>query len=566
MPHQTINLQELLDGAGRRAAPTPKPLPSKARLRAIIETMLSLKMEALALYRSLPESELFHASLAKTRLAEGSNRSSKTISGAIEIARAVTRCCPYNKYPRTGTIIIVGLKEDNIAMIWRKLCEPGAFSVIQDEHTRMWRSVRPDPNDPLHLDPYDLAYRERWKDAPPLIPRRYLPLDRVAWTDARNQVPRSARLLTDWRIEFRPSGSKPDQGDHFNIAWNDEEMEKPDWYYEEIRGLVGTCESPEYTPRMFWTATSQVANPEFAELREQALAGAADVARFVFLIKDNPYVSDEEKQRFYDRLPESERQTRYHGIPSASMRAIYPTYEPMGIHGCERIDPLPRNWCRYVIVDPGTGILGTMIIAIDPDEKHCYMTDAWTMKKVSVGEWAYTVKEREHGQKFEAIIIDDTAAKMRCYNNLTTTAEQFWEALEKAEVIPRQYGPRYGLFPAVNDVKVRTVALNTWLAIRQEGPFRGTPIVQVFRGACPDLDKQIRNAVTSLKDPEKRLKDTHHACDLLDDLEYAAAAKLRYYAPENTIAPEKKINLVYQEFLRHERKSRRSLSASGTLG
>lgn len=518
------------------------------------------------MYLALPEAYDFHASMAKIRIAEGSNRSSKTMSGAVEIARAVVGCDPFDKYPKTGNVIVVGLKEDNIAMIWRKLAEPGAFKIIPDEFTHLYRAVRPDPNDPLHLDPYDLAYREKWRDAPPLIPRRLLPENRIAWTDARNQVPRSARTLTGWRIELRPSGSRPDQGDHYNIAWNDEEMERPDWYYEEVRGLTGLDESPRHTPRMIWTATSQVANPEFAELREKAISGSETVARYVFLIKNNPYVPDVEKQNFYDSLPEAERQTRYHGIPSASMRAIYPSYDPNGIHGCERIIPLPKTWCRYVIVDPGTVALATMILAIDPDEKHCCMTDAWVLRNCNTSEWAYSVKEREHGQKYEAFIFDEKAGKMRSYNNLTTPASQFWEALDAAGVVPRQIGPLQGFFPGVNDVKARTIALNTWLAIRQEGPFRGTPTLQVFKGVCPELDKQIRNAVTSLKDPEKRLKDVHHACDLLDDLEMAAAAKLRYYAPESTIEPEMPRNLVYEEYLRTELKMGRSPAAAGSLG
>jgi hypothetical protein len=540
---------------------------NKRRLAVVLARLTALRSEGLALYRALPVGEAAHASTAKFKVCEGSNRSTKTTWGVAELARALCACDPYDKYvKRNGVAMVVGLKQDNIAMLWRKLAYPGAFKIVRDEHTKLLRAVRPDPNDPLHIDPYDLSYQEKWQDAPPLLPPRLCdPKTDVAWDDAGKGVPRTVRVpSTGWRMEMRPSGSRPDQGDHFNVVLNDEEMDRPDWYYEEVRGLTGLSEIPKHTPRLIWTATSQVANPEFAEMREKALADVPGFARFVFLIKDNPYVPDEEKAAFYAALPEYERETRYHGIPAVAQRRIYGTYDPMGIHGCEPFE-VPTNWTRYAIVDPSTAVCATLLIAIDPDEKHAWIYGGFVLNKAEAVEWAYKLKDVEGGVRFEAVYMDERAGNQKSFNAAETTAQRFAEAIEQAEVSPRSSGPMAGFFPGTADVKTRTIALRGWLAPRAgNSPFSGLPFMQIMRGVLPELDKQIKDANSDRKDPEKRAKIEQHPCDLLDDLEYAAAARLHYHEPEKLV--ENKLSPAVEDFRRLEKKRRNTFQPCMSLG
>ena len=63
----------------------PEELPEhkRRRLRALSVEYALRKIEALRLYEPLPLQKDFHASLAKERIAWGSNRSAKTLTCAV---------------------------------------------------------------------------------------------------------------------------------------------------------------------------------------------------------------------------------------------------------------------------------------------------------------------------------------------------------------------------------------------------------------------------------------------------------------------------------------------------
>jgi hypothetical protein len=92
-----------------------------------------------------------------------------------------------------------------------------------------------------------------------------------------------------------------------------------------------------------------------------------------------------------------------------------------------------------------------------------------------------------------------------------------------------------GFFPGSNDVDAREKALQGMMAVRTDGPFIGTPKLQVMRGRMGELEKQIRRAHTDPKRPDKRYKDKSQPSDLIEDLEYAAAFDPRYYEPEKAV-------------------------------
>ncbi len=238
---------------------SPKRRPARGaslkrhRVVQLAKKLAALRAEGLALYRPLPAVECFHASMAKFRVVDGSNRSGKTNAGAAEATRMLCGVDPYDKYVRqNGMALIVGLDRDHLALMWAKCAEPGAFSKIRDEHTNLWRAVRPDPDDPLHLDPYDLAYCEKWRDAPPLLPERLI--KSIVWEEAGKKVPRVVRFTTGWESWWRSSMGKSPQGAHLNGAWIDEQIDNEDFYNEAHRGVVGLAhEPPQHRPRLFWT-------------------------------------------------------------------------------------------------------------------------------------------------------------------------------------------------------------------------------------------------------------------------------------------------------------------------
>src|SRR6185369_14786047 len=151
------------------------------------------------------------------------NRSGKTLTGAVEVARAVLGLDPYGKYPvRDGVGYCIGKDQGHIGrVVYKKLFRAGAFRIIRDEQTKAWRAYRPWE---------DSARKEESKPAPPLIPPRMI-LE-IGWEDKKAEVPNVVRLVTGWELHFFSSLGKPQKGSAINLFWMDEEIVDPSWYPE----------------------------------------------------------------------------------------------------------------------------------------------------------------------------------------------------------------------------------------------------------------------------------------------------------------------------------------------
>jgi hypothetical protein len=562
--------QELIDLACERAAriaPVREPgqidFDERDRQRTAA-VLYQWYTEGLRLIRPSPTQEAFLSCKKKLRVAEGSNRSLKSTAGAIECARCVTHQDPHNKFPARGLGLVVALDwQPHVSELWRKMTVEGEFKVIPDEHTGLPRAVRSDPKNPTQLDPYDAAYRERWSDGAPLIPPRWI--KRVNFESMSPPTPRWALIEGPgfrWELDFRSSKGTPVHGKHYNFAWFDEQLMNEQFFYEAMRGLVAIHEPPEHTPRFWWTATSQITNPQYFELSEKAEKGSSSVETFRFLIKDNPYISAEEKQAFHDALPPDERASRYYGEHALVAARIYPGFDPMGAHGCEPFE-IPPTWARYGVVDPGRQYYATLFAAVPPDERHVYIYDGFVIKNAGREAWAGEVKRRQHTVQFEAFVIDQQAGRQHPMGaeDHEGVARQFWQAMTKQGVVPNQVatGKWAGFFPGSKDIRAREEALKGWLAIRGEGHVAGTAKLQIFRGQFPELEKQIRYACMKRDDPSKReiREESWVQC-----LEYLADFNPGYHSPNPVTKINEKSAVMadWEDQKRYER--RRTLAAS----
>lgn len=524
-------------------APPPRRTVEAIRAEKVrwVKRLLAREMEGIALYEPLPLGERFHACNAQWRLLDGSNRAGKTLTASAEDAYAMTGTHPHKAYPeKNGYALFVGLERKHLALMYRTLFLPGAFSIIPDEHTGIYRTVRWDRNNPLRLQEYDEAYREKWKEAPPLIPPRMVAHIQFDIPE----VPRTIRITNEWHSLWQSAAGKADQGAHYNHAHFDEENSDPEFYKEAHRGLTRREETVAQRPKGIWSATSQVANVELADLRDKADADpeSDSARRFVFLIDDCPYFPADAKKEFYDGLSDDDRLTRYHGIPSGQRRRIY-DYKPMGDseygtgHGCDAFEIDPSVDCRYVIIDPGVNHCALLFISIDPLEKYMTVYDGIELGDANARLAAAAIKERQGDWMFEAVMIDEQMASQRQNVRETTTVGiEYRKAMEEMGVQVRRRGSLEGFLPGLRDIYARQLALVSTMEIRGSGPFEGTCKLRVMRGIRPELDKQIRRAQTDPKNPLKRYKNPKIPCDFLDDLEYAAAGKLTYHYPVPLIA------------------------------
>jgi hypothetical protein len=494
------------------------------RAAYLLKKITQRRQETLPLYMALPAVEQFHASMAKWRVLDGSNQSSKTTAAAVEIIRACCGCDPYDKYPkRDGKVLCVGLDGDHLASpMFSKMYEPGAIKLIRDEHTRLMRAVRPNPNDPTVLDPYDEAYKEKWVDAPPLIPKRLL--ESIAWEHKGKIIPRLVKFKTGWKQLWRSSKSDSPQGDWYNIGWFDEQLENEDFYRELNRGLMKAGNQGFG----IWSATPQTSNEQLLDLREKAEAGVKGVLAVRLQLDDNPHISKESKKEFWDTLSDEEREVCYFGQYAIVGRRIYGLFNIMGEHGCDPF-PIPEDYTRYIILDPGQQYCGTLFAAVDPDEKHVYIYDGFVLRHADAGKWGDMIAKRTGNIRYEAMIIDQQCGRQKTVGQARTVADHYFSSLKERNITPRISGEMSGFHLGTNDVEARELALLDWMRVRGGPGVEGTCKVQIMRGVLDKLCKQIRRAQYERKRPEKR-KTLEE--DLLVCLEYLAGFQPYYFEPE----------------------------------
>lgn len=503
--------------------PYRRILAESPAARALLVRMMEMRMEALRLYRPLPHAEAFHACTARWKILLGSNRSGKTLAGLADACRCWLGCDPHNKYrPTNGHSLVVGLDQDHIGMLWNKCSESGAFRIILDEHTKEWRAVRPDPMNPRVLDPYDLAYREKWRDAPPLIPPRAIA--KVSWEKtAGDRVPRMVRFNTGWTVLWRPSGGPAPRSEAWDHALIDEHISNSDFYWELVRGLTGVGSG--YQSSACWSATPQRQNYLLWDLCKAEENGARHVKSFFFSIEDSPYVDEGERRILFDSLSDDEqRRVRYYGQHALAGWKIYPRFEPMGVHGCEPFE-IPETWTKYLALDPGTTHCATVFGAVDPEQRHLWIYDQLLLHNSGADDWASHIAERPDAKNFYAWVIDSQAGQQRGMAGYQTFATQYFLAAKRRGVLPMTTGTMAGFIPGCPDPAARREAMSGKLWVRDAGPLAGTAELQVFRGMCPDVTSQIQRSQFDAKNPAKRV---FGAFDVLDALEYLVAYNPTY--------------------------------------
>ncbi len=525
-----MNLHELdkmarLAGFEDKPRPKPRVNSQASKIRKLLVRLAAYKAEGLALYQPLSVGVYFHRNVAKYRVADGTVRSGKTQAAAAETSRALLGCDPHDKFVRrNGNALIAGRDGDHLALMWRKIGEQGTFKKIRDEHTNMWRSVRWDPNNPTLLDPYDEAYREKWYDAPPLIPPRCI--RKISWEDFGKGIPRNVEFTSGWKSLWRSGNGNPPRGDHYTYAWFDELLNNDKFYSETMRGLVALDEPPKHTPKFVWSAAPQDCDLQLEKLRDRSDAMDMEVAAFQFLLKDNPYVPAKEKQIFFNSLSREDRETMYYGHYARRGKSAYIDYDPMGDQTCEPF-PVSEDWCRIVVLDPGRQNCGTLFLAIPPNESHVYVYDGFVLRHSDASHWADEVESRQGNTQFDAFVIDKRAGKQHGMGNADRVCDLYWDELAERGIVPSRLGPLAGFFPGSDNVAAREETLVGWMGLRAIDPHKGTCRLQVFRGRIPQLDEQIHDAYYVKPDRRAQLEE-----DLLVCLEYGAAFDPGYYPPQ----------------------------------
>jgi hypothetical protein len=229
--------------------------------------------DALSLFRVMPTQVRALVEPASQILIRGGNRSGKSILGAAIVASAFRgkrliawenlttyreRPLPYFRPPNRPQLIwTIGKGEKHIgSTIFRLLCKPGAFPILQDPVTGKIRAARNWQEKAIG--------QEQGLIAPPFIPSEEIDVSyNVAGTDYFNVI---KHRTNGSRIESYVSNGDVKMGDPVDWIWPDEDITYPAYVDEWLARL------PDKKGRFLWTAWPWSANWALVKMSNRAKA------------------------------------------------------------------------------------------------------------------------------------------------------------------------------------------------------------------------------------------------------------------------------------------------------
>lgn len=534
----------------------PPPLPPELQGLNARETQMSAlrdtareiaarQIESLRLYTPLPFQEKYHSSTAKEVVLRKGNQIGGTLSGAAEVARAVTGQDPHGKYPKNdGVVIVLGYGESHIGKVfYPALFMADQFKIIYDEQERRWRTFRPWS---------DEALRAKAKPAPPLIPKRFV--KKIAWVNKSKRIFARVDLTTGWTIYAFNSSGMPEhaQGIKASLVWIDEDTDNPGWYDEMLARLSLAQQVYNCKGFLRWTAMPHSKNEDMLRLIERAddeqgsdNPQSVVIAATVF---DNPYYPKEALEnniRIWKSQGDDVYRKRALGELTNESQLMYPGFSKF-LHDAHKQeeprtkmqeayakvrDNLPPDWTLYASVDPGHTICAITYYAVPPpslgDYAICYAEDY--LHGCDAVMFANALERRTKDRQFEAFIIDAHGGRLRELGSGMLPREQYTAEMRKRGITSLR--TKSGFIDGCDDIEGREHMLRQWLLVRTDGTTR--LLIDVER--CPNLVKEISrfskkvvrvNGVDVITDTANR-KNSH----AVETLEYAVAFGLPYVKP-----------------------------------
>lgn len=522
--------------------------------------------EALSLYEPQANQAAIHACRARNVLVTGGNQSGKTLTCVIDDARCVTNQDPYDKYPKSGLLVLIGFGWKHIGTVfYPKLFKPGAFKIIRDRKTRKWRAYRPWTEE-------DADRAHEAEDAPPLIsPRFYDPKD-IAWEYRGQDQIAKVRLKTGWEIWCYSSESDPDgmQGFQADRVHIDEDVNKEQFVSEAQARLIirkgQFCWSAMPHSRNVLRGNMSQKAEEIKEKAKDAIERgevpeAPSVVEFILPFTENAYIDAETKKLKMEEWAmagEDVLRMRAYGHYTFNDQAMYPAFH-MKFHGYKRSllphREVPKDWTRFAAIDPGSQVCAAIFGAIPPDGKMCLIYDELRLVRCDAHMFGEAMEAKCKGYEFESFIIDAHGARLRDIGGGRNVWDQYTEALEKRGVKSHSTGSSFA--PGVDNKTSRAEAVRLALRANQDNQaFVRFLMEDNGAPATPALVKSIQNfrkkrcprTDVVLDEPETR-GDVHHA----QTLEYLLAYPgLKYVAPRNAVLDSepawKRIKKVFDDF------------------
>ena len=517
------------------------------------------KLDALELFRPTDYQEQVVLSDASEILVKGGTRSGKSVIVAAMVAaylrnkpltfsdgrRVNVREESWSSRPVTAWL--VGLQLDHIGQtLHRLLCRAGAFDIVRDAETGLWRAWQPGfiPGDDKIPD------KDR-KPAPPMIPPSEIA--DTTWEN-KKEFKFTSLIMKNGSVAygFASSGSVK-RGDPVNIIWVDEEIQDSA-HYPEWQSRISDRKG-----RIIWTSWPALKTPALlrmnrraAEQREEVNRGdrkKADVVCFTFIGSKSPYIDDEEKRKRAEGWTEEERMARDFGEFATGSLVVYPEFDrryhavdyghdsPLNDKVTETMRRLnwnvPADWCVDLILDPGTNRPALIWGAIPPrefwdnSEPYYIIYRELAVPRIDAFEIARRVKSADPGRRYARFIIDRKAGDQTPMGFAHRVSEQYSLGFRKESLRSQLTGDMF--LPSDHVWISRSMKLRSWMRGREGCP---RPQLRIVAHMCPTLIRQLEE---TLKDVAKEdVKDAiapGQVHDVLDVAEYWAGSDPVFVSP-----------------------------------
>lgn len=368
----------------------------------------------------------------------------------------------------------------------------------------------------------DAARKGQARPSPPLIPPRMI--KSISWEKKSESIPSLVTLVTGWEISFISSLADPSKGTDIDLAWFDEELEHEGWYSETSARLV------DRAGRFIWSATPQTGTEVLYSIHERAYTQRdcqkPNVSEFFVKLDENPHIQEEQKKLLAEKcISEEDYRVRIGGEWAIHSYKIYPEYSRIS-HQVRAFD-VPRNWTRYVAVDPGRQVCAALFLAVPPPRVKDFnakyiLYDELYIKDCNADMFGRAMRDKCFDQDIQSFIIDANMGRNTDVGSGKTVEEQYSEANKRYGV--RSYDTGSGFLWGSDAVEAGILACRELLRRREDG----TPSVLVF-DTLPAFDKEIRmyhNRRVAGKIQDK--PDPRSANHLMDCFRYLALHEPAY--------------------------------------
>lgn len=529
-------------------------------LKKSYSLLADYEKESLSLYEPHLIQQQIHQCRAKNVIVEGGNRSGKTLSTIIEDIRCVTNQDPYDKYPKSGLLVLLGKGWKHVGNVFYPMMfKPGAFKIIRDAKTRKWRSYRPWLAE-------DQERKSEVHPAPPLLSTRFYDPKNIAWEcRGQNQFVKIT-LNTGWEIWAYSSESDPDNAQGFpaDRIHIDEDIDKLGWVDELQSRLI------DRNGCLWWSAMPHCGESnlalsdleELAERHEREGHEKPACVKFTIPLTENPHIDEEvKKQKAEEWMASGEDVYRMRMLGERTYDTIqmYPTFN-ISVHGMRRSElekgQVPYDWTRFAAIDPGHQVCGVLFGAIPPSDDMVLVYDELYLSKCTASDFGDGMQRKTDGYSFHAFIIDFHGGRLRDIGGGLSVWEFYRSELVKRGVKSDASGSAF--IPGCDEIQRRAEAVRMALRVRPNG----TPQLRFLvedngSPATPNLIRTLKK-YHKKTDSKKRVMDEPESrgdCHLPQCLEYLLSYQNLHYIkppPPQTAASNWELILKQHEaFLNH---------------